>query len=254
MTGLAPALARLGLAPGFRVVALTGAGISAESGIPTFRGAEGYWTVGSRNYQPMELATFDAFSEVPEDVWGWYLYRRTVCRAARPSAAHEALVRLEERLGDRFLLVTQNVDGLHRLAGSRRVLELHGNIWRLRCTRECRPPWEDRRDPLPEIPPRCPACGALARPDVVWFGEALPGAVLAEAMDASRRCELMLVVGTSALVQPAASLPLLALDNGAHLVEINPQATPLSHLAGEVLREPAAQALPRWWAAHGLSA
>lgn len=231
------------------VAALTGAGVSAESGVPTFRGQGGLW----RSYRAEDLATPQAFRRDPELVWQWYGWRRGLVGACRPNAAHVALAEMEQALDD-FVLVTQNVDGLHRLAGSRRVLELHGNIWRLRCTRECRPPWEDRRDPLPEIPPRCPACGALARPDVVWFGEALPGAVLAEAMDASRRCELMLVVGTSALVQPAASLPLLALDNGAHLVEINPQATPLSHLAGEVLREPAAQALPRWWAAHGLSA
>ena len=229
------------------VAVLTGAGISAESGVPTFRGQGGLW----RSYRAEDLATPQAFRRDPALVWQWYDWRRSIIGACRPNAAHQALVDMEESL-DAFVLVTQNVDGLHGLAGSRRVLELHGNIWRLRCTQECSPPWEDRRDPLPEIPPRCPACGALARPDVVWFGESLPGAVLMEATEASRRCELMLVVGTSALVQPAASLPLLALDNGAYLVEINPGVTPLSHLAGEVLREPAAQALPRWWSGHEL--
>jgi len=230
------------------VVVLTGAGISAESGVPTFRGQGGLW----HSYRAEDLATPQAFGRDPELVWEWYAWRRGIIGACRPNAAHLALVDMERSLDD-FVLVTQNVDGLHRLAGSRRVLELHGNIWRLRCTLECRPPWEDRRDPLPEVPPCCPECGALARPDVVWFGEALPGAALTAALDASRRCGLMLVVGTSALVQPAATLPLLALGAGAHVVEINSQATPLSQLAAEVLREPAAQALPRWWSGQGLA-
>jgi NAD-dependent deacetylase len=237
---------RLSLERSTPIAVLTGAGISAESGVPTFRGPGGLW----RSYRAEDLATPQAFRRDPELVWQWYAWRRSVVGTCQPNAAHRTLAEMERSL-DNLVLVTQNVDGLHRLAGSRRVLELHGDIWRLRCTAECRPPWQDRRDPLPEIPPLCPACGSLARPDVVWFGEALPGAVLSAAMDASRRCHVMLVIGTSALVQPAASLPLLALDNGAHLVEINPQVTPLSHLAGEVLREPAAQALPRWWAATG---
>jgi NAD-dependent deacetylase len=230
------------------VAVLTGAGVSAESGVPTFRDEGGLW----HSYRAQDLATPQAFRRDPALVWQWYDWRRSIVGACRPNTAHHALADMEQALDD-FVLVTQNVDGLHRLAGSRRVLELHGNIWRLRCTLECRPAWEDRRVPLPEIPPRCPGCGALARPDVVWFGEALPGEALMAAMEASRRCALMLVVGTSALVQPAASLPLLALDNGAYLVEINPAAAPLSHLAGEVLREPAAQALPRWWASQQLS-
>jgi NAD-dependent deacetylase len=148
---------------------------------------------------------------------------------------------------DDFVLVTQNVDGLHRLAGSQAVVELHGNLWRMRCTRDCRRPWEDRSVPLREIPPRCPECGALARPDVVWFGESLPEEALMAALAAARRCQLMLVVGTSALVQPAASLPLAALRSGAHVVEVNPQPTPLSDVVDESIREPAAVALPRWW-------
>ena len=139
------------------------------------------------------------------------------------------------------------MDGLHSLSGSRRVVELHGNIWGLRCTRGCRPNWEDRAAPLPELPPRCPDCGALARPDVVWFGESLPPDALDQAFLAVQRCQVMLVVGTSAVVEPAASLPLVALQRGAWVIEINPQPTPLSQVVDEAIREPAAVALPRWW-------
>jgi NAD-dependent deacetylase len=227
---------------GSLLAVLTGAGVSAESGVPTFRGEGGLW----RSHRPEELATPQAFHRDPELVWQWYNWRRELISACRPNAAHTTLSDMESAGGD-LVLITQNVDGLHRLAGSQNVLELHGNIWRLRCTRGCRPAWTDRRAPLPEIPPRCPDCGALARPDVVWFGESLPGHVLEAALDAARRCRIMLVVGTSALVQPAASLPLLALEGGAHVVEINPQPTPLSNLVHQVIRQPAAVALPAWW-------
>ncbi len=251
---------------------LTGAGISAESGVPTFRGAGGLW----RSYRSEELATPQAFRRDPELVWQWYNWRRELIGACQPNAAHITLAEMESlaeagwadepasavelasapevsaateanSAGREFVLITQNVDGLHRFAGSRNVLELHGNIWHQRCTRSCRPPWADRRVPLPEIPPRCPDCGALARPDVVWFGESLPVEVLEAALAAARRCQLMLVVGTSALVQPAASLPLLALERGARVIEINPQPTPLSDAMHEVIRQPAAVALPAWW-------
>jgi NAD-dependent deacetylase len=221
---------------------LTGAGVSAESGVPTFRGAGGLW----RSYRAEELATPQAFRRDPRLVWEWYDWRRGLIGACRPNAAHHVLAEVESHLAD-FVLVTQNVDGLHRLAGSRNVVELHGNIWRLRCTRDCQPPWEDRTVPLPELPPRCPRCGVLARPDVVWFGESLPREAIEVAFAAARRCQVMLVVGTSAVVQPAASLPLLALQNGAYVIEINPQSTPLSPVADEVIHEPAAIALPRWW-------
>jgi NAD-dependent deacetylase len=153
---------------------------------------------------------------------------------------------MESHFAD-FCLITQNVDGLHRLAGSRNLVELHGNIWRLRCTRNCCPPWEDRTVPLSEVPPRCPRCGALARPDVVWFGESLPGPALDASFTAAQRCQVMLVIGTSALVQPAASLPLMAVQRGATLVEINPEPTPLSEYADQVIRQPAAAGLPAWW-------
>jgi NAD-dependent deacetylase len=226
------------------VAVLTGAGVSAESGVPTFRGERGLW----RGFRPDQLATPEAFRRDPALVWAWYDWRRGLIAACAPNAAHETLAEMETALPD-FTLITQNVDGLHQAAGSRNVLELHGNIWRVRCT-ACGAIHEDRRVPLPEIPPRCPACEGLLRPDVVWFGESLPPGVLEAAWAAAARCRLMLVVGTSAVVQPAASLPLVALRNGAHLVEVNPAETPLSAHAHEVLRGPAAEVLPRWWKAH----
>jgi len=227
------------------VAVLTGAGISAESGVPTFRGEDGLW----RTYRAEDLATPDAFCRDPHLVWEWYDWRRGLIAGCRPNAAHRTLAHMERRFDD-WTLITQNVDGLHQLAGSRSVVELHGSIWRMRCTQECQTPWEDRTVPLSMAGgalPRCPNCGSLARPDVVWFGESLPGEALTAALAAAQRCQVMLVVGTSAVVQPAASLPLVALRRGAYVVEINPQPTPLSDTAHEVIREPAASALPRWW-------
>jgi NAD-dependent deacetylase len=223
-------------------VALTGAGISAESGVPTFRGKDGLW----HSHRAEDLATPRAFQANPHLVWEWYDWRRGLIARCQPNAGHHTLAEMERHFDD-FVLITQNVDGLHALAGNRRIIELHGNIWKMRCTRDCRPPWEDREVPLPEIPPHCPDCGALTRPDVVWFGESLPGEALEAAFAAASRCQLMLVVGTSALVQPAASLPLVAVRHGAYVVEINPQSTPLSGAVNQVLRRPAAQALPQWW-------
>jgi NAD-dependent deacetylase len=179
-------------------------------------------------------------------VWEWYDWRRSLIGACQPNQAHHTLTEMETRFED-FVLITQNVDGLHRLAGSQNLLELHGNIWRMRCTETCCAAWEDRRTPLPEIPPHCPSCGALARPDVVWFGESLPLTALEAAFSAAQRCQLMLVIGTSALVQPSASLPEIALQQGGHLVEINPRPTPLSHLVQHSIRGAAASALPAWW-------
>ena len=226
------------------IVVLTGAGISAESGVPTFRGADGLW----RNFKPEDLATPEAFARDPKLVWEWYAWRREVIARCQPNAAHRVLVEMEQRLGrGDFTLVTQNVDGLHEAAGSQSILRLHGSIWSIRCTREGTR-YLDRRVPLEEIPPHCPDCGALLRPDVVLFGEALEGYVLEAAIDASRRAKTMIAIGTSAIVQPAASLPVLAKRNGARLIEINPDETPLSAHADEVLRGPAAVELPRWWA------
>ncbi|MBN1138640.1 MAG: NAD-dependent deacylase [Anaerolineae bacterium] len=227
------------------VAVLTGAGVSAESGAPTFRGEDGLW----RNYRAEDLATPGAFYRDPRLVWEWYDWRRSLIAGCRPNAAHHTLAQMERRFDD-WTLITQNVDGLHQMAGSRNVVELHGNIWRMRCTRECQAPWEDRTVPLltsSRILPTCTRCGGLARPDVVWFGESLPGDALAAALAAAQRCQVMLVVGTSTVVQPAASLPLVALRQGAYVVEINPQPTPLSDAVDEVIREPAALALPRWW-------
>jgi NAD-dependent deacetylase len=221
---------------------LTGAGISAESGVPTFRDEGGLW----RNYRAEDLATPYAFRRNPRLVWEWYDWRRGLIGDCQPNAAHHTLAEMEDSIED-FVLITQNVDGLHRLAGSKRIVELHGNIWGLRCTGQCRSSWEDRTIPLSVIPPRCPDCGALARPDVVWFGESLPGAAIEAAYVAAERCRLMLVIGTSAMVQPAASLPLIALRNGAYVVEVNPQTTPISAAADETIQEPAAVALPKWW-------
>lgn len=226
------------------VAVLTGAGVSAESGVPVFRGEEGLW----RDYRPEDLATPDAFGRHPQLVWEWYEWRRELIGACSPNPAHETLAAMEETLPE-FALVTQNVDGLHQAAGSERVLEVHGNIWRIRCT-ACAYLAEDHRVPLPHLPPHCPKCGALLRPDVVWFGESLSQEVLDAAWTAAADCRTMLVIGTSAVVQPAASLPVVALRNGAQLVEFNPMETPLSRHADDVIRAPAGEALPAWWAAH----
>lgn len=227
------------------VVVLTGAGISAESGVPTFRGPGGLW----RNYRPEDLATPEAFARDPKMVWEWYAWRRERVGPCRPNAAHCTLVEIEERVGQgAFTLITQNIDGLHEAAGSQNVLRLHGSLWSMRCTREGTR-FVDRRVPLEEIPPRCEQCGELLRPDVVWFGEMLDPEVLHAARDASVQARTVIVVGTSALVQPAASLPLIAKQNGARLIEVNPDETPLSDYADEVLRGPAAVELPKWWQA-----
>lgn len=219
------------------VAVLTGAGISAESGVPTFRGEGGLW----KSHRPEELATAGAFARDPGLVWEWYDWRRQVCAGTEPNPAHTAIADLDRALS-RFLLVTQNVDGLHARAGSRRIVELHGNIFRARCAR-CGTIREDLAVPLEEVPPKCD-CGALLRPDVVWFGETLPGDALEQAYEASRSCDLMLVVGTSAVVQPAASMPLLAMQAGAKVVEVNPDATPITLFVDLHLEGKAAEILP----------
>lgn len=221
-----------------RVVALTGAGVSAESGVPTFRGAEGLW----RKFRPEELATPGAFARDPVLVWEWYDWRRQKVAACAPNDGHRALAEMGRR-SFTFDLVTQNVDGLHRLAGSNPVWELHGSLWNLRCT-GCSRERQDRRAPLPSIPPRC-ECGGLERPGVVWFGEALPSDVLASAFEVASRADVFFVVGTSALVHPAASLPQVAGEQGALVVEVNPELTPLSGLVDIRLAGPSAAILPR---------
>jgi NAD-dependent deacetylase len=225
------------------VLVLTGAGMSAESGVPTFRDAQtGLWA----RFRPEDLATPEAFERDPATVWRWYAWRRELVAKAEPHAGHRALAEIERRLGERLTIVTQNVDGLHQRAGSRRVVELHGNILRTTCSRTRLPIEPSWLAAHPGEPPRSPhhALG-LARPDVVWFGEALPAAALEQAWRACEACRVCLVVGTSALVQPAASLPRLARDSGAWVVEINPERTPISGQVDEVLTGSAAQLLPR---------
>jgi NAD-dependent deacetylase len=195
-----------------KVVAFTGAGVSADSGIPVFRGPSGLW----RSFRAEDLATPEAFARDPGLVWEWYEWRRGLVRDAEPNAAHEAIARLPD-----VVVVTQNVDGLHERAGSKNVIELHGNIFRVRCTRESTT--SVRRDAFVEIPPRC-ECGALLRPDVVWFGEMLPEEALARASAAIIGCDLLLVIGTSGVVYPAAGL--ISLQRGFS-VEVNPEPSGL---------------------------
>jgi NAD-dependent deacetylase len=234
------------------VTVLTGAGISAASGVPTFRGASGLW----RTFRAEDLATPEAFERDPTLVWEWYDWRRSLVAQCRPNAGHEALARLSLR--DGTTLITQNVDGLHELAlrqaqgrpscGSapRDVLRFHGSIWHLRCALDCGAApasWEDRRVPLPELPPRCPGCGGYARPAVVWFGEAIDSAILNASL-AATQCDVYLSVGTSSLVHPAAGLIARAKAHGAYTVEINPDPTPHAQYVDVALGLRAEEALP----------
>jgi len=223
------------------IAVLTGAGISAESGIPTFRSGSAELPALWSRYRPEDLATPLAFQRDPELVWRWYDWRRGLIARAQPNAGHLALAKWE-RGCDRFTLITQNVDGLHTAAGSSRVLEIHGSIWTLRCL-ACAAEWENHATPLPEIPPHC-ACGSMARPGVVWFGEGLPQGVWREAERAVRACRLLLVVGTSAVVYPAAGLVPMAREAGARIIEVNREETPVSSLVDRVLRGPAGEILP----------
>jgi NAD-dependent deacetylase len=221
-----------------RIAVLTGAGISAESGIPTFREAQtGLWA----RFRPEELATLEAFDRDPRLVWEWYAWRRNVVARARPNAGHIALARLQD-LAPACTVITQNVDGLHQEAGTREVIELHGNIRRCRCRAEGR---LVTRWPEGEAPPRCPSCGAYLRPDVVWFGESLPPDALAAADRAARESDVFLSIGTSAAVFPAAQLPVTALRSGATVIEINKDPTPLSAVATHALHGTAGELLPR---------
>ncbi len=229
--------ARRLLAAARSVAALTGAGVSAESGLATFRGSEGLW----RRHRPEDLATPEAFARDPRLVWAWYEERRRAAAAARPNPAHEALAALENRFPE-FTLITQNVDGLHARAGSRRVLEIHGCLWRTRCC-SCGEVREDRRVPLPALPPRC-ACEGLLRPDVVWFGEPLPFELLSGAFRAVDACDVLIVAGTSGAVQPAGSMGRRALARGAAVIEVNLERTPLSGEATVFLEGRAGEILP----------
>ena len=224
------------------IAVLTGAGVSAESGVPTFRGGSlngpGLW----KQYRAEELATPAAFESDPKLVWEWYDWRRGLIAEARPNPGHYALAKAEARTPN-FTLITQNVDGLHEFAGSRNVLRLPGSIWILRCV-ECRREREDRRTPLPEIPPRC-ECGGMLRPAVVWFGEALPAKIWQDAQVAARSADLFLLIGTSAVVYPAAGLATMAKSAGARVVEINIAETGFSDSIDEFLQGPSGELLPQ---------
>lgn len=220
------------------VAVLTGAGISAESGVPTFRDAQtGLW----EKFRPEELATPEAFQRNPKLVWEWYAWRRELVANVEPNAGHRALAQFERHFAQ-FTLITQNVDGLHQSAGSQNVVELHGNIGRTKCSLENQVVSE--WPATVEVPPRCPACGGLLRPDVVWFGESLPGEAIDAATEAARNCDLFFSIGTSTVVYPAAALPELALKSGACVVEINPAPTPFTGKATFSFQRPAGEILP----------
>jgi NAD-dependent deacetylase len=217
---------------------LTGAGISAESGVPTFRGQQGLW----KKFRPEQLATMEAFLADPAVVWEWYNWRRQLIAETKPNPGHYALKDMAELFED-FTLITQNVDNLHRLAGSTRILELHGNIYRNKCA-DCGRPMTGEFEIVPDTLPSCPVCRGRIRPDVVWFGEMLPEDVIEEAYLVSERVDVFFSVGTSALVHPAASLPLIAKRRGAILIEINPERTPLSDYADFSFQANSGEILP----------
>jgi NAD-dependent deacetylase len=222
------------------IVAFTGAGISQESGIPTFRGADGIW----QRHDPQQVATYEGFEADPARAWRFHEALRKICRDARPNPAHLALAWIERAADGRALVpvVTQNIDGLHQAAGSEHVLELHGSCHRMKCI-ECDFSTEDMPDEFDTLPPTC-ECGALLRPDVVWFGEQLPRDAMEQARGLAEAADVMLVVGTSATVQPAASLPVLALRAGAAVVEINYEPTALTAAVEVALHARAGDTLP----------
>lgn len=220
------------------IVAFTGAGVSAESGVPTFRGTDGIWS----KLRPEELASMNAFMKNPAMVWEWYAHRKKIMSGIAPNPGHHALVRMEN-LVPSFSVITQNIDNLHRRAGSRTVYELHGNIERNYCMK-CGTPYGSEFTVPASGVPLCPACGGLVRPDVVWFGEMLPGEEWDASVRAAEGADIFMSIGTSAVVYPAASLPLLAQRAGAYLLEINPEPTPLTARADEFLQGPSGVLLP----------
>jgi NAD-dependent deacetylase len=226
------------------VVVLTGAGVSAESGVPTFRGQEGLW----RNYNPQELATPEAFNKDPTLVWEWYDWRRGLIAPLEPNPAHLAIAELEER-SPSFLLITQNIDGLHKKGGSKQMLELHGNIWNVRCVAEGNVT-ENHDVPLQNIPPMC-SCGAMLRPHIVWFGESLDPHILHQSLQAIEACDFLIVAGTSAVVQPSASFPIMARERGATVLEVNMEPTPISSVVNSSLFGKAGELLPQLVASLG---
>jgi len=218
---------------------LAGAGVSAESGVPTFRGADGVWA----KYDWRVLATHDGFLADPRLVWEWYQLRQIEIAKAQPNQAHLTIAEMERRKGS-FAVITQNTDGLHTRAGSRKVIELHGSIWRMRCERDGTVVTVN--EPVREIPPRC-QCGAFMRPDVVWFGEQLPEAAVEEASAVARESEVMFVVGTSAVVYPAAALPVITKNAGGVVIEVNLEPTEVSAYADLSILGRAGDIMPALW-------
>lgn len=232
------------LASASKVVVLSGAGVSRESGLPTFREPQtGLWA----RYDPQKLASPEGFRHDPHLVWSWYMYRLGLVSQASPNAAHHAIVQLESLLPE-VVVLTQNIDGLHQRAGSSRVEELHGSIHRFRCAADCQgaptiielPPEALQSDRAPH----CPHCDEFVRPDVVWFGETLPGDVIDRAFTAAATCNAMLVVGTSGVVQPAASLPFVARQYGAEVIEVNTEPSEVTRFASIYLQGAAGEVLP----------
>ncbi len=219
-----------------KIVFVTGAGISQESGIPTFRGTEGLW----RKYDPMQLATINAFYDDPKLVWEWYEERRKNILQSKPNPGHFAIAELEKY--KEVTILTQNIDGLHQRSGSTKVLELHGSIIRIKCS-VC-----DFNDNIPtsfdKLPPKCNSCNNILRPDVVWFGEPLPQDIWNQAISEANSCDVMIIAGTSLVVSPANTLPVYAKQNNALLVEINPEETIMSFEMDLSLKMTSAKALP----------
>jgi NAD-dependent deacetylase len=231
------------ITPGARITVLTGAGVSAASGVPTFRGAGGLW----RNYSPEQLATPEAFRRDPHLVWEWYNWRREVVSRCDPNAAHRVLAAWSLRYPG-FRLITQNVDGLHERAGTQSMVRFHGSIWEVSCWDRCPSSpgrWRDETVPFPVMPPKCPYCGGLLRPGVTWFGEIIDPGVIEASVSAARSCDVFITAGTSAVVYPAAGLVYEAGASGAFTVEINPDATSASATVGLVIRSGAEIALPQ---------
>ncbi len=221
------------------ILFFTGAGISAESGISTFRGTNGLWN----KLKPEELANFDAFLKNPDRVWEWYQYRRKIIKNSKPNPAHKSIAEME-KLFDEVVVVTQNIDNLHRRAGSTEIYELHGNIERNYCIK-CGRRYDSPNFGFDDVAPKCSDCGGLIRPDVVWFGETLPQDVFASAENAAARCDICFVVGTSAVVYPAAYIPITAKNSGAYLVEVNIETTEISSSIHYSLLGKAGEILPQ---------
>jgi NAD-dependent deacetylase len=222
------------------LVVLTGAGVSAESGMPTFRGEDGFW----RKYNAMDLATPEAFAGDPKLVWEWYDYRRGILDKVGPNRAHEVIVEMEKHY-PKFQLITQNVDGLHMKAGNKSMIEIHGNLWKVKC-QSCTYKGVFNDVPLKSNPPKC-NCGGLLRPDVVWFGESLDFDNIETATAVLRSCDTVLVVGTSGVVQPAASFPFIAAESGAEIIESNIEPTPITSICKYAMHGKATVLLDRLW-------